>query len=219
MLFVIERHEEHGNIGLRPKCMPHADPFTGFGVIHDLIEHQRNDDGSTEAELMAFGAMLLVREDSGYHMGPRAWSAEYDIGGGGFRDEWDYHLHRHNRHPDDLREPPRVTNRDALERTYRVVRACARSLRNETRWDDNRVLPSTAWWIKAAKWMAHGYQKAKRRYRHMQAYDLGCLFRKGEHVIDKFIEHHECYEGAEVEITLNIRKGHISIKMLDDPGY
>jgi hypothetical protein len=64
--------------GMRPINEPHADFLGGLGVAHDTIEHFKNvpESFGVAGELMAFGAMLHLRYDSGYLMSNPYWRAK-----------------------------------------------------------------------------------------------------------------------------------------------
>jgi len=62
--FRFERHEEYGTIGLKPLWMPseQADPLTGMGAAHDVLEHGPND----RVEWQGLGGSIYVRGEAYY---------------------------------------------------------------------------------------------------------------------------------------------------------
>ena len=59
--FELGIHEEHGDWGFKPMGENNADPLGGMGVAHDLTEHFHSSDFGCHDELMAFGAIYLLR--------------------------------------------------------------------------------------------------------------------------------------------------------------
>ena len=57
--------EDSGTDGWRPLRRPEFRPGFGHLVAHDLIEHRPDDDGSVRAELIALGAVLWIRWETG----------------------------------------------------------------------------------------------------------------------------------------------------------
>jgi hypothetical protein len=72
--FECAEHEEYGIKGWKPKWFPGADPVTGMGVAHDVMEHNRTKAGPMSEEMAALGAGLFIRGGGGYfsHKAPSA---------------------------------------------------------------------------------------------------------------------------------------------------
>lgn len=65
--FTCMEHEEFGELGWRPDWLKHLgfEPSWDFGVSHDILEHMVDKIGGAEGELMAFGAVIWIRGESG----------------------------------------------------------------------------------------------------------------------------------------------------------
>lgn len=65
--FVVAQDERGGNFGFRPKHQPKFDPGSSLTVAHDILEHWfKNDFGTANYEIMAFGGALFSRPESIY---------------------------------------------------------------------------------------------------------------------------------------------------------
>lgn len=63
--------EEHGYDGWLPlhrKDDPDFAPASGYGVAHDILEHEVDKIGGAEGEFMALGALCWIRGESGHLM-------------------------------------------------------------------------------------------------------------------------------------------------------
>jgi hypothetical protein len=168
--FEVAMHEDYGELGLRPKWYPTGDPLGGMAAAHDILEHFPNDDGSTEGELMALGASLHVRQDGGATTdGPYSRPfTDRDVEAD-FPTLWCYNLDREDGRA--LRTAPRVQDADAVERARAIAREGLRLVRTkygETDEDgEERLTFSDDEINQWAAWLAYGYVRAQRRYRHV----------------------------------------------------
>lgn len=60
---IIQTEDNHGNFGWRLKRNPHFQVSSPQGLVHDIIEHRRNDQGTWEEEVSAYGAIVAWRLD------------------------------------------------------------------------------------------------------------------------------------------------------------
>lgn len=51
---------DYGEQGWIPNWIPGANITSGFGLAHDVLEHDREDNGTIEEEFKAMGAMIYV---------------------------------------------------------------------------------------------------------------------------------------------------------------
>lgn len=59
----------HGWLPLHRKDDPDLSPASGYGIAHDLLEHEVDKIGGAEGEFMALGALCWIREESGWFVG------------------------------------------------------------------------------------------------------------------------------------------------------
>lgn len=65
--FHLKENERRESLGWLMEGAPNTyEPAGGMTVAHDILEHQANDNGSIEHELMALGAMIHIREEGCY---------------------------------------------------------------------------------------------------------------------------------------------------------
>lgn len=163
-VFVVERHEEYGELGFKPKWMPVADPLGGMAVAHDILEHIKNDDGSTEHELLALGSSMWIRGDGCY----------YDAKGLACNDEAKYigyafpelfRIHEQEHGGGHIRFFRNVYG-DLRERCERVVHEGNKRLR-----EDEMEPLGTQDQRMARNWLAEGYRRARRRFYEQRGLD------------------------------------------------
>jgi len=177
------RYEESG---WKPLWMPEADSGASFTVAHDCIEHFPNDDGSVEAELMAFGAMLYVR------VIPNWWRL-YGITDRGdpiniLKGEFSFLMRyvEEREYPvTHLRPRRKLYNDEAEEFLQEWVTAMIRDAKSEM--SMGNVYPGdesyntvfvTDLHQRMVNWLRIGYRRAARRYRKMGHYGACELFDK-----------------------------------------
>lgn len=217
-LFVIERHEEYGEVGLRLKSRPWFDPLGGVAVAHDLMEHFNDDDGTLAGELQALGASIYVR-DFGCYFSQR----------GGYITEPHKHIASDmleqvrltlDRGEHELHDPGRTRALDddyAESEIQATLTEACRLIRAEEILDGD--LPD---WLKGDEqrrrfvgWLRRGFRRARRRYRNVYAGSAGVCgaFIGAEKAIDDFLKHNSDYEGAEVRVTIDTCNG-TTIRMI-----
>ena len=191
-LFECREHEEYGSLGWRPLWMPMADPLQGMAVAHDVLEHQRHDDGSVEHELMALGARGFVRYAGDYFTHNNAYenlSSEwgFQVGYLAARGELSSFL---------LREPGRVPSLDD-DHTDKFFRAGVADmlpylLREYDEWTETHdvIKRDPLFETKAVGWLRKGYRRAKHRYGryNLQLYNMCKLFKEIEQAADNNLQ-------------------------------
>lgn len=199
--FICERHEEYGTIGWRPLNMKKAEPFIAVG--HDLLEHFKDDDGSLEDELMAGGAIILLRGLTGLiqkngnvnkpevHIGSQISSIlNYAIG----RDEV-------------LSKPPRTYKADEEFESFaeEAYRCGISEVEAGELYDDGteKFSKNNRGFTKenVIGWWRIGYRRARRRYRNADPYAVGLMIEKIDDKIRRYIEE---IPGMKIRVTADI---------------
>lgn len=192
--FTVARHEEYGMMGLKPVWYPNGDPLTGMAAAHDILEHFPKDNGNAEGEWQALGASLWIRGNAGYYQNgtpesniasdlPEVWSIQpYARACGLSRD---------------------------LEIMEQARSAVAHWM-DEERTRDNDSLPSSADQENVARWIARGYQRAKRRYRASDCHSI-CynLFQPIQEACDRELKHAD--EGMELTVRVDFKNLEASV--------
>jgi len=202
--FEVQEHEEYGGLGFKPKWFPGADPLSGMAVAHDILEHGRNEDGSTEHELMAFGAAMFIRTDGYYWYRKNSKNA----------DESDHisadfpqllRLHEENFNGREILHCQNGAGGEEL--WLRATRCVEKGLANCSEYggDGHRYITYVDE-EEMARWMCAGYKKAARRARrlNLDAYTMGCLFEQIERDADLNLKSAE--EGMIYTVSLEISK-------------
>jgi len=222
--FVVEEHEEQGNIGMRPLDMPNADPLSGMAVAHDLLEHFPNDNGSVEHEFMALGALLYVRGEDyfsingSYNTDPAVHIAS------DFVEQYYYLIQRGNGLA--FRNPGRTTMLDedtelTFDRMFHEAKRNLRSAYQEE--DDERFFLNDEQCRRARGWFRRGYRRAVRRYKslnkvtHSPRMAILSLFLEIEKKADEWMKHQE--EGMRCRITVNLLNRSFKLKELPWADY
>lgn len=188
--FDVQRSEEYGELGFRPSWYPTGDPLPVMTVAHDILEHFPKDDGSAEGEYMALGAALLLRGDSGYCQNGRP---EQNI----------------------------ATDIPTIWGVQASVRPCGPIRDRELRATIDRILfhyreelayynqdaggqPTASDLEHIGRWIAKGYNRAKRRYRERASEIAWSLFKPIQEEADKALEHAE--EGMRLTVWVDFTR-------------
>lgn len=202
--FEVATHEEYGSLGFRPKWMPNADPLSGVAVAHDALEHFPDDDGSTEAELMALGASMYIRGDGTGYYGRTGHgsSNEKDHVGSEFVNIWSLHLNRDGR--SRIAEcPTRRMDADLNDRTRDIIAEGMKDIRDAY---DLDTRPTAEDQKNMCYWLARGYYKARRRYAHVIGgqSSMTDLFIQIEERADRALKYAE--EGMVLTVKINAKR-------------
>ncbi len=222
-----EEHEDYGEDGWLLVGAPSTYvPLWGMGVAHDLLEHRRNDTGTVEEELLAFGAALYVRGEGGYwnrkasglcpgtHVGEEI-GRDLGLKYGGIENGID--------------DPGRTTRLDGhveewIETAVREARKAIRedcedcedckdtSSQDAGRWGHVVEL----FLRRVVGWLRRGYRLAARRYYGISPYRLATMFAEIEQKADKLLRD-DMSSYCEMVIRLDVRKGRVSV-YLDESG-
>ncbi len=182
-------HEEFG-WGWVPAWIENADPVTGYTAGHDVLEHFPRCIGGIEGEMMAFGAMHIVRASREQGFGRRGICAAQ----GDDIERFFGDLHMQGDSADLIRDPGRVNLDDAaddidMEQLGREVRkGLVRMLDERTRDSDStrarvlRELGPRGIDKRIVGWIAKGALKARKRFAQwdLDTYELAELYNEVE---------------------------------------
>lgn len=204
--------------GFKPKWFDNADPTTGRGVAHDMIEHFFGQKGPVEGELSAFGAFVAIRLEQGcLEFGTRTevqvlasdiMSVLQDM----LEDDLPVPAHRVSRPLDNVYEWADSTIDAALTLAFANVRAEweARGVAESTY--SHLLTPALRGTYQA--WMRDGYRRALKRYDGVDLYGLGNrFFKKIESTLNKLLNSGHLSEGDEIRVSLHPRSFEIGLKV------
>jgi hypothetical protein len=198
--FTCAEHQEYGGLGWRIANMPAFDPLGGMGVAHDILEHWPNDD-STTGELMALGASMVVRDFDRYYRerGQYAPSPARNFSGEIAElllkidsGEW-VPLRPIKRLilPSDIR---------ALAEIRYAVQHIHRHFSGESGDYDGPYRMDLVTEAHVRSWLATGFNRALRRYKDTDRYNLLRAFQHIEKQADLALM--DAYEGAEMTVRV-----------------
>jgi hypothetical protein len=213
----IAEHQEYGSIGAQVESKEHfAEPAQGFTVAHDILEHFPGDDGSSEAEFMALGASLYVRDaDAWYHYENLHKPSVAENMGPELPEQIRYMEERFE--DGFLRDPGRTKTlgnpiEDYIDQIIKVgVRSC------ETGEPRPPFMRDSELW-KIRGWMRKGYRRAAKRYRKYPEWKMCQIFRNLTQQIDIAIKQHE-YEGQEFKILIDLQTEEVRLKEIPREIY
>lgn len=202
--FVYGEDPEYGGDGWIPKKMPKFNASQGLGVAHDAMEHFDVTAGTLEEEILAFGAMLYMRVETGWFYQQGNYHRAGTILGGDLanflRERW-YQgemlrsVKGRPRHLDECME-------DELDT---IIDETRRQLRGELDDADWRQFQRDTIdvWNRLRRWMRQGYWQCKCRYRGASNHDLAYAFTEIRDAVDKikFAE-----QGEELHVRLSINR-------------
>lgn len=207
--------------GLMPVDMLNADPGTGRLVAHDILEHFSHKGDPVENELMAIGALYLLRLESG------AQRADYSIPLQTLLARNIIDVLQDLMEDEALAAPRRRRVHDRDELPLAVVQAAVEEafvmLDSESRrspdWSQERKAELLAHKKSFSDWVLAGYQKATARYANSDAYTVAStLFDDIARTADAVIDSSALSEGDRVRISVDFH--HFSVNCrLRHQGY
>jgi hypothetical protein len=206
-IFKIKEHPEYGTLGFVPSWYPGGDPLSGMAVAHDILEHFPHDDGSAEGEYMALGASLFIRGDSGYygHKGGNSNPAENIASD--LPMVWSTHRFQHFR--ETIKPCGLCRDSEILEQAREAITHWLK----ECEYMDESEKPDAETCERVARWIAKGYQKARKRYREHNCHSIAwSLFRPIEEEADKALKHAD----EMMELTVWVDFKNLTVKVCCD---
>lgn len=148
--FEYREDEEYGGMGWIPKAYPMFNAATGFGLVHDVLEHFPNDEPDLVGEMKAFGSMINIRWVAGWmpYKGYNNHSPEVNMGSDIGNFLRDIHNGQDGRH---FRTPPKTYKIDdeyvelvidgALKKAYGCTRSSFHTTKKPTLCHSMRLIP------------------------------------------------------------------------------
>ena len=202
--FVYGEDPEYGGDGWIPKKMPKFNASQGLGVAHDAMEHFDVTAGTLEEEILAFGAMLYMRVETGwFYQQSNYYRRAGDILGGDLaiflRERW-----YQGEMLRSVKGRPRHLDECMEQELDTIIEETRRQLRGELDEDWSQFQRDTIdVWNRLRQWMRQGYWQCKRRYRGASNHDLAYAFTEIRDAVDKikFAE-----QGEELHVRLSINR-------------
>lgn len=219
--FVYEKDADFGNLGLRPAWM--ATGNTTSEVSHDVLEHfGPNKLNPIEDELMALGAMLAVRGETGaLETQYRSCEEQLAMLVSGVLQE----IYEQDR-PMPAAESSRALD-DGYEWAERVIQRVAQDgIKHLDAWADDACnemlfdIRSNAGHLSQAvtTWLRRGYRKAQKRYAGADLFTVGNhLTKKLDELSRRIVKSELVPYGATVTFRVDSRRLDVSFKIDGQP--
>lgn len=192
--FIVAKHEEYGTLGFRPSWYPAGDPLSGMAVAHDILEHFPKDTGTAEEEYQALGAALFIRGDSGYFGHNRGNRSPEENTAADLPMIWSIQSY--------VKPCLLSRDQDLMTRTRNVITHFKKELEYMEQADN----PDEEDLEHIARWIAKGYQRAKKRYGTTRNENIAWgLFQPIEEQADTALKHAE--EGMVLTVRVDFRRG------------
>jgi len=207
--FEFAEHKEYGINGWKPMWMKGADPITGQGVPHDILEHHPNMELGAEAEFHALGASWWIRGENGYFMnGSRAAADNY-------ASDFVNILERVSNGEETLHSPCKTRRidpdfyGDADERLVEIVTKGIRLARDEYEDEEYKLMLPRDAHERILGWMRKGYRYAYHRFSPtIDPCSLCCLFERTTERVSRLTEHAEV--GMVMRVKLDLRQHEVT---------
>ena len=207
--FTVQKHEEFGHVGLKPDWYKAGEPVESMAAAHDILEHFPEDDGSTKGEILALGASLFIRGETGYfqrngNIHPPWRHVASDFPNMKRRPEWYIPVcHKGSRLPEHVHE---------------WMHEIAKFLRLHDGSDDCENVSFEHFEVtNAIKWLSRGYVMARRRYRKIGCCGAADLFAQIEKRLDAGLRYSE--EGDKVTAVVNFRRVSVDVRTSPRPNW
>lgn len=228
--FVYGIDDDFGNAGWILPGVPGYNAGDGLTVAHDTLEHRPNDNGTVEDELMALGALLWLRVETGYQAQyfPNGLHAGTHMIVTGDISRMLLNLVQDVAQDDCLLQAlPRasrpLSDDDAEQSMRKAVAESIASTIAETGYQSidpelvqawNAKLQEPETYDRCLGWLRAGYRNAKRRYPRPEdiAFRVFQVVRSEADRIARFAE-----EGDELQVVINLKKAQASVRHIE--GY
>ncbi|MDY7537572.1 hypothetical protein QN372_00265 [Undibacterium sp. RTI2.1] len=174
-IFEWRENREYGEEGWILKGFPNFNASSGRGVAHDTLEHFKDGDGSLADEMMAFGAMLHIRGESGWFASLPTRDNRLDKQMGFDIARFLQELRSGNV---DLRKPPRtyrLKDADLESDLFNIIKEGVKEA-NQGRDNDAEIFQPGLVTDKMIHWMRVGYRKALKRFKGNKPHDIAYCF-------------------------------------------
>jgi hypothetical protein len=216
--FTYEPHRDSNFVGLKPAWFDNADPTTGRGVAHDMLEHFRTQVGPVEGEMEAFGAFLAIRLEQGalvtthrtdvVILADDVCSVLVDL----FELDLPVPSPKASRRLPDIYADADTTITLAVARGMRQARSelAARGTEEST----YGAILTAALEATLVAWIRQGYRRALKRYEQVDLYRLGnTFFKQIEKCLDALLRSEFLAIGDQVRVALDPRNWDIRVKV------
>lgn len=222
--FTYEQAEDDNFIGLKPNWFDNADPTTGRGAAHDMLEHFRTQVGPVEGEMEALGAFVAIRMEQGAV--PVIVRTDVEI----------------------LADDIRSVLVDMVEERLQIPsRKTSRRLHDTYEWADSTIQSAVSLGMRRAKdelesmgveqctyspvlteelqetllaWVRQGYRRALKRYAGVDLYRLGnSFFKQIEKCLDALTRSETLDVGDTVRIALHPHDFKIGVRVNGNCAY
>jgi hypothetical protein len=222
--FTYARSDGDNFKGLQPAWFANADPTTGRGAAHDMLEHFLGQKGPVEGELAAFGAFVAIRLEQG-SMGNQERSEVQILASdivSVLTDILELELPvpapKISRPLDETYEWADSTIDAALTLAFADVRKEWAYQGTEDSSFEHLLTPTMRATYQA--WMRDGYRRALRRYEGVDLYGLGNkFFKKIQRTLDGLLNSGSLSEGDEIRVSLHPRTFDIGLKVNGNCAY
>lgn len=207
--------------GLCPAGMQNGDPGTGRTVAHDILEHFSFEGDPVENELLALGALYLLRFESGAQRADYSLSLETLLA----RNVLD--VLREILDNEELQPPRRrrVYARDCLPEGVvhlavgQALAAMDQAAQHQPDWCEDRRRTLHAHRDAFADWLLAGYQRATQRFANSDVYTLGTtLFQEIAQKANRLLESELLSEGDRVRISVDFQQLSVNIRVQSTGG-
>lgn len=219
--FEYREDEEYGGEGWIPKAFPMFNAASGFGLVHDVLEHSPDDEPDLACEMKAFGAMINMRWLAGWmpYKGHNRHSPEVNMGSDIGNFLRDFHNGSDQRH---FQAPPRTHKVDDECVEDIITGALAEGVRMykvELSYDEE-ANPMSAHEIdtileKMRGWMRIGYRRSVKRFHNADHWELSYLFSQIEEKVHNL---RGDYHGQELVIGVSPKNLTFKVEVLE-PTY
>ena len=206
--FEYREDEEFGGEGWIPSAYPHFNAATGFGLVHDVLEHFPEDDGDLAGEMKAFGSMINVRFLGGWQVrnGYSRYTPAENIGSdiGRFLEELSYESK-------ELTKPPRTYKLEEYAECIiqeSLIEGKRSYLANLSDGDEPMSDTDIEMYLnQMAGWVRIGYRQSVKRFYGACNYELAGLFSNLERAVTKL--------GGEFgqELTISVHPRRLDFKV------
>lgn len=177
--FVVKFDDNYDMYGLSLD-IPNYNVISGTGVFHDMMEHTRNDKGACHEELMAFGAIIFVRGNSGWY------SSQFNLSELGTSIGYNLTeiLIAYNAGADWQTCKPTYPCEDYAENQFKLILQGLQAALDDTEIEIPEKLKDSI-----LHWMRKGYRKASKRYENVDTYSMietFWKFCKDSHILNTF---------------------------------
>jgi hypothetical protein len=209
-VFEWREDKEFGGTGWILKGFPDFNISKGFTISHDVLEHFEDGDGSLAHEMMAFGAMIFIRGETGWFENrpygkPTPEALAGDIAN---------FLEEVNADENEIEEPPSTVPSE--EHIEELIQEIMISGVKQYADDSDSEIPALV--TEAANrmigWLRIGYARAAVRYKDHEGYEVMCCFNRITEMSKRF--EHEDF--GELHVYVDLASEDLDVKMLVEYG-